>query len=71
MCRPIQAPNGGLCGLASLYQALENTVCSPSELTKYSYIGMRAALSLEMESNSTATAALSDSALLDAYHDCK
>ena len=69
--RPIQSPNGGLCGLASLYQALENTVYTPSELTEFSYPGMRAAITSEIGSNSTATAGLTDSALLDAYYSCK
>ena len=69
--RPIQSPNGGLCGLASLYQALENTVYTPSELTEFSYPGMRAAITSEIGSNSTANAGLTDSALLDAYYSCK
>jgi hypothetical protein len=57
--------------LASLYQALENTIFTPSELTEYSYPGMRSAISSEMGSNSSATAALSDSALLDQYNECE
>jgi hypothetical protein len=57
--------------VASLYQALENTILTVSQLTRYSYQGMRAALAEEMGTNATETAALTDAALLDQYYACK
>jgi hypothetical protein len=56
--------------VASLYQALENTILSATQLTKYSYPDMRAALAAEMGTNATETAALTDAALLDQYYAC-
>jgi hypothetical protein len=71
LCRPVIGPSGGLCGLASLYQALENTIYSVSQLTQFTYAGMRATIAEEMGINSTATATLSDSDLLDQFYACK
>jgi hypothetical protein len=70
-CRPVKGASGGLCGLASLYQALENTILTASQLLQYSYLSMRAALAAEMGTNSTQAAALSDSALLDQFYACE
>jgi hypothetical protein len=64
-------PSGGLCGLASLYQALENTIYTVSQLTQLTYAGMRATIAEEMGINSTATTTLSDSDLLDQFYACK
>ncbi len=63
--------SGGLCGLASLYQALENTIYTVSQLTLLTYADMRAAMAEEMGTNATATATLTDTALLDQYYACK
>ena len=67
----MQGLSGGLCGLASLYQALENTILSVSELTQFKYAEMRAIISEEMGTNSSVTASLTDATLLDQYHACK
>ncbi len=64
-------PSGGLCGLASLYQALENTIYTVSQLTQFTYADMRAAIAEEMGTDSTATATLTDSAILDQFYACK
>ncbi len=57
--------------MASLYQALENTIFTVSQLTQFTYAGMRATIAEEMRINSTATASLSDSDLLDQFYACK
>jgi hypothetical protein len=67
----VRGLSGGLCGLASLYQALENTIYTVSQLTLLTYGDMRAAMAEEMGSNATATATLTDTALLEQYYACK
>jgi len=67
----VRGLSGGLCGLASLYQALENTIYTVSQLTLFTYADMRAAIAEEMGTNATATATLTDSALLEQYYACK
>jgi hypothetical protein len=67
----VRGPEGGLCGLASLYQALENTVLSVSQLRQYTYLAMRAALMVEIGSNSIQIAELNDAPLLDKYYTSK
>ena len=57
--------------MASLYQALENTIYTVSQLTQLTYADMRAAIAEEMGTNFTATATLTDSALLDQFYACK
>jgi hypothetical protein len=69
--RPVRGLSGGLCGLASLYQALENTILTVSQLTQFTYVDMRAAIAEEMGTNSSSTSTLTDSALLDQYYACK
>jgi hypothetical protein len=68
--RSVQGLFGGLCGLASLYQALENTILTVSQLKQYNYMKMRATLAAEMGTNTSQTATLSDSALLDQFYAC-
>jgi hypothetical protein len=70
-CRPVRGLSGGLCGLGSLYQALENTIYTVSQLTLLTYGDMRAAIAEEMGTNATATATLTDTALLEQYYACK
>lgn len=67
----MRGPSGGLCGLASLYQALEDTILTVSQLKQYNYLAMRAALAAEMGINTTEAAAHNDSALLDQFYNCK
>jgi hypothetical protein len=67
----VRGLSGGLCGLASLYQALENTIYTVSQLTLLTYADMRAAIAEEMGTNATATATLTDTALLEQYYACK
>jgi hypothetical protein len=67
----VRGLSGGLCGLGSLYQALENTIYTVSQLTLLTYADMRAAIAEEMGTNATATATLTDSALLEEYYACK
>ncbi len=69
--RPVRGLSGGLCGLASLYQALENTILTVSQLTQFTYADMRAAIAEEMGTNTSSTSTLTDSALLDQYYACK
>jgi hypothetical protein len=57
--------------MASLYQALENTIYTASQLTQLTFLDMRAAIAEEMGTNSTATATLTDSDLLDQFYACK
>jgi hypothetical protein len=69
--RPVSAPSGGLCGLASLYLALSNTLLSQSQLTLYTYSGMRDLIGQEMLLNDSTLATLTDVQLLDNYFSCK
>jgi hypothetical protein len=69
--RPVSAPSGGLCGLASLYLALSNTLLSQSQLTLYTYSGMRDLIGQEMLLNDSTLATLTDVQLLDNYFTCK
>ena len=39
--RPVEGEQGGLCGLAALYQALADTLLSPGQLAMMDYTGMR------------------------------
>ena len=71
MFRPVSSGTGSLCGLASLYQALENTLLTKSELSLLTYSSMRGVLAKEMSSNATLTAGLTDTALLSKFYECE
>ena len=47
--RPESGPTEGLCGMAALYQALFDTILTPSQLTELTNVKMREALAAEME----------------------
>jgi hypothetical protein len=67
--RPLSAPSGGLCGLASLYLALSNTLLTKSQLAKLNYTGMREKIGSEMLL--TDLCAITDTQLLRDYYTCK
>ena len=48
--RAVSGQEGGLCGLAAMYQALSSTVLTRSQLTKHDYTSMKKHL-LEMAAN--------------------
>ena len=69
--RPVLGPTGGLCGLASLYAALANTILTESELTELSYPLRRGLIAAEMNTTAEDPAALTDEDLLKQYYACK
>ena len=69
--REVSTAQGGLCGLAALYQAMDNTVLTKSQLKITGYEDIRAIITQEMLSKDSATKDLSDADLLMHFYDCK
>ena len=67
--RPESAPYGGLCGVAALYQALFDTILTPSQLTNVTYDKMREILANEMNVEPFKYD-VPDADILDQYHQC-
>jgi hypothetical protein len=69
--RAVALPQGGLCGLAALYQAMIDTVMTKSQLREAGYDDIREKITKEMLMSRSATKSWSDADLLMHYHDCK
>ena len=66
--RPEKGPTGGICGMAALYQALVNTILTPSQLTLMNYQTMRTLMAKEMGEEPDEDKP--DAKVLEAYHKC-
>ena len=69
--REVSAAQGGLCGLAALYQAMDSTLLSKSQLRNTGYEDIRAIITQEMLLKDSSTKDLSDTDLLMHFYDCK
>ena len=69
--REVSTAKGGLCGLAALYQAMDSTLLSKSQLKITGYEDIRAIITQEMLLKDSATKDLSDADLLMHFYDCK
>ena len=69
--REVSGDKGSLCGMAAVYQALENTILTKSELKKLSYDDAKAAIAKEIEMDSKEAKKIKDAAILAAYFKCK
>ena len=58
---------GGLCGLAALYQALENTILTRSALRMMSYDAMRERVAEELGLQSQDFTSFSDEEILEQF----
>ena len=58
--RPHSAPQGGLCGLAAVYQSLQDTILTPSQLEHFTYEDMKMELATEMKLNPSQLETLPD-----------
>ena len=65
----MKGSKGGLCGLAALYQAVENTIMTPSGMTWQDYDTLRTAIAMEMGLSSYSK--MPDSELLQLYYNCR
>ena len=68
--RDISADKGSLCGMAGVYQALENTILTKSELKKMSYEQGRDKMTQEMIRDVKTDKKLTDVQILTEYHKC-
>ena len=66
-CREVSGKQGGLCGVAAIYQALEDTILTTSALARMDYDGMRELIQEELNLEKST---LADMELLDQYHKC-
>ena len=64
--RSITNKKGGLCGLGALYQALENTILTPSALLKHDWKSMRETIANEI--GLTDINSIYDEPMLDFYY---
>ena len=69
--RELASDQGGLCGLASLYHALVNTIATSSMLRKLDYDTMRELMASEINIKRSKVPEFVDSALLSEFHKCK
>ena len=69
--RELASDQGGLCGLASLYHALVNTIATSSMLRKLDYDTMRDLMASEINIKRSKVPEYVDSALLYEFHKCK
>ena len=60
-----------LCGMAALYQAMDDTLMTKSQLRAASYDDMREAITKEMLMSNSATKTWSDADLLRHFYDCE
>ena len=67
--RKVSDTKGGLCGLAALYQALENTILTTSALGEMSYDAMRGRVAEELGLESQDSKSLSDEELLEWFYE--
>ena len=68
--RDISSEKGSLCGMAAVYQALENTILTKSELKKLTYDEGKARIGEEMKKDPIQAKKLADVQILTEYHKC-
>ena len=69
--REVSGEQGGLCGIAAIYQALASTVLTKSQLRTLGYQDMLAEVAAEMTVTTKSLGALSDAEILLFFYDCK
>ena len=69
--REMVSDQGGLCGLASLYNALVSTIATTSMLRQLDYDTMRELMASEINIKRSKLPEYIDSALLTEFHECK
>jgi hypothetical protein len=69
--RDVSADKGSLCGMAAIYQALENTVLTKSELKKLTYDDGRVRIAEEMKQDPKKAKKMTDVQILTDYHKCE
>ena len=69
--REVSGEQGGLCGIAAIYQALASTVLTKSQLRTIGYQDMLAEVAAEMTVTTKSLEALSDADILLFFYDCK
>ena len=69
--RAVAGETNSLCGLAALYQAMDDTVMTKSQLRAATYDDIRTKITKEMMMSSSKTKSWSDSDLLRHFYDCK
>ena len=69
--RAISAEQGGLCGLAALYQAMQDTILTNSQLRNAGYTDILTAMVQEMRMDPRRARDKSDAQMLMLFYDCK
>jgi hypothetical protein len=69
--REVSTLQGGLCGLAAIYQALEGSVLTKSQLRTMAYIELVEVMAEEMLMDIKEAGKKSDAEVLMHYHDCE
>ena len=69
--REVSASQGGLCGLAAIYQALDGTLLTKSQLRTLEYQQMVAAMVEEMGMSGLALRDTADDEVLMYFYDCE
>ena len=68
--RDVSSDKGSLCGMAAVYQALENTVFTKSELKEMTYDDGRVKIAEEMGQDPKKAKKMTDAQILTDYHKC-
>jgi hypothetical protein len=69
--RAVSAPQGGLCGLAAIYQALEGTVLTKSQLRTLGYEELVGVMAEEILVETKDALKKSDAEILMHFYDCE
>ena len=69
--RQVSAEQGGLCGLAAIYQALDSTILTKSQLRSMSYEDLVEVMAVEMGIPINDAGKKSDAEMLMHLHDCE
>ena len=69
--RPISGEQGGLCGLAAIYQALDSTLLTKSQLRSMAYEELVEVMADEMLMELKEAMKKSDAEMLMHFYDCK
>ena len=67
----VAGATNSLCGMAALYQAMDDTLMTKSQLRASSYDDIREAITKEMLLTNSATKSWSDADLLRNFYDCE
>ena len=69
--REVSSEQGGLCGLAAIYQALDNTLLTKSQLRVMGYEELVEVMAEEMRMDMDDARKKSDAEMLMHFHDCE